>query len=293
MPPRGKLQLGSNIGIDKEQAYKEKIAELQKNQVRDVPLLLIDEIENVRKSYDQGGIKELAASIKEKGLLQPVILNELGTRYGIQAGHRRVLAFRLLERETIPSMIRPSAEYLAEIQLIENIQREDLSPADLELAVKSLVERHGSQEKVASILMKSKQWVSNILAASRVRESLGPSLEEKGVKDSIPSGHLRDIAALPENVQAQAAKEALAEGGGKRAFRKAAQKAKAARGLQHSRTDQARPVAFILTLIKRPDGKPDLKAEITGEPGEEAKARFGIFCEDIRSLLLSEDKARA
>ena len=127
MPPRGKLHLGSNIGIDKEQAYKDRIEELQKNQVREVPLLLIDEIENVRKSYDRDGIKQLAASIKEKGLLQPVILSERGTRYGIQAGHRRVLAFRLLQRETIPSIIRPSAEYLAEIQLIENIQREDLS----------------------------------------------------------------------------------------------------------------------------------------------------------------------
>ena len=78
MPPRGKLHLGSNIGIDKEQAYKDRIEELQKNQVREVPLLLIDEIENVRKSYDKDGIKQLAASIKEKGLLQPVILSERG-----------------------------------------------------------------------------------------------------------------------------------------------------------------------------------------------------------------------
>ena len=107
MPPKGKLRIGSNIGIDKEQAYKDKIEELQKNQVRDIPLLLIDEIENVRSSYDQSGIKQLAASIEKNGLLQPVLLSEKGTRYGIQAGHRRVLAFRLLQRETIPSIIRP------------------------------------------------------------------------------------------------------------------------------------------------------------------------------------------
>jgi len=292
MPPRGKLHLGSNIGIDKEQAYKDRIAELQKNQVREVPLVLIDEIENVRKSYDQEGIEQLAASIKDKELLQPVILSEMGTRYGIQAGHRRVLAFRLLERETIPAIIRPSAEYLAEIQLIENIQREDLLPADLELAVISLVQRYGSQEKVAAILMKSKQWVSNVLAASRVRESLGPSLDTQGVKDSIPSGHLRDIAALPPAEQAQAAKEALADGGGKRAFRKAAQKARAARGSSNSQTNQTRAISFILTIMRQHDGKLDLKAEITGEPGEEAKARFGAFCENIKSLLIAEEKAR-
>ena len=289
MPPRGKLHLGSNIGIDKEQAYKDKIAELQKNQVRDVPLLLIDEIENVRKSYDQDGIKQLAASIKEKGLLQPVILNERGTRYGIQAGHRRVLAFRSLQRDTIPSIIRPSAEYLAEIQLIENIQREDLSPSDLELAVKALVQRHESQDKVAEILMKSKQWVSNVLAASRVRENLGHTLENQGVKDSIPSGHLTDIAALPAAEQAQATKEALAEGGGKRAFRKAAQKAKAARGVPDSQTRQAPLLSFALTALRHHDGKVDLKVEIKGKPGDRAKARFNAFCEDIKSLLAAEE----
>ena len=293
MPPRGKLQLGSNIGIDKEQAYKDKIAELQRNQVRDVPLLLIDEIENVRKSYDQDGIRQLASSIKKNGLLQPVILEERGTRYGIQAGHRRVLAFRLLQRETIPAIIRPSAEYLAEIQLIENIQREDLLPADLELAVKALVNRHGSQEKVAQILMKSKQWVSNIIAASQVRESLGPALESQGVKDTIPSSNLRDIAALPADEQAQAAKEALADGGGKRAFRKAAQKAKAARGSADSGRRPTRLFSFTLTANRHESGNADLNTEITGEPDAEAKARFEQFCEDIKSILAKRKKAGA
>ena len=247
MPPRGKLHIGSNIGIDKEQAYKDKIEELQRNQVRDVPLVLIDEIENIRHTYDQDGIKQLAASIEKKGLLQPVILSERGTRFGIQAGHRRVLAFRLLGRETIPSIIRPSAEYLVEIQLIENIQREDLSPADLEAAVKALVDRQGSQEKVAQILMKSKQWVSNVLAASRVRGSLAPTLEKHGVKDSLPSGHLRDIAALPPAEQAQAAHEALESGGGKRAFRKAAQKARSDQGSPDS---HAKPTPLFSLTFK-------------------------------------------
>ena len=186
MPPKGKLQIGSNIGIDKEQAYKDRIADLQKNQVREVPLLLIDEIKNVRSTYAEEGIRQLAASIEKRGLLQPVILSEMGTRYGIQAGHRRVLAFRLLERETIPALVKPSPEMLAEIQLIENIQREDLSPADLEIAVKDLVARHGSQEAVAELLMKSKQWVSNVIAASGAREALSPILEQHGVKSSLP-----------------------------------------------------------------------------------------------------------
>ena len=288
MPPRGKLHIGSNIGIDKEQAYKDKIAELQKNQVRDIPLVLIDEIENVRSSYDQDGIEQLAASIEKNGLLQPVLLYENGTRYGIQAGHRRVLALRLLQRETIPSIIRPTAEYLAEIQLIENVQREDLSPADLEVAVRALVDRHGSQEKVAQLLMKSKQWVSNVLAASRVRENLSPTLEKHGVKDSLPSGHLRDIAALPAPQQARAANEALESGGGKRAFRKAAQKAKADQGSPDSHAKPIRLFSLAFTAVREPDGRLMFNAQATGEPGAEAKAMFSSFCDDLKSLLLTQ-----
>ena len=67
MPPKGKLQIGSNIGIDKEQAYKDRIADLEKNQVREIPLVLIDEIKNVRSRYDEEGIRQLAASIEKEG----------------------------------------------------------------------------------------------------------------------------------------------------------------------------------------------------------------------------------
>lgn len=287
MPPKGKLQIGSNIGIDKEQAYKDRIADLEKNQVREVPLVLIDEIKNVRSRYDEEGIKQLAASIEKRGLLQPVILSEIGTRYGIQAGHRRVLAFKLLKRETVPALVKPTPEMLAEIQLIENIQREDLSPADLETAVKALVERHGSQEAVAGLLMKSKQWVSNVLAAAIAREGLSPLLEQHGVKDSLPSGHLRDIATLPEQDRVEAATEALDNGGSKRAFRKAAQKAKEKHGRSVSNSKPIRIFTVILTAEKELDATITLKPEVTGEASAEVKARFDSFCEDVKSLLSS------
>ena len=291
MPPKGKLQIGSNIGIDKEQAYKDRISDLEKSQVRDIPLVLIDEIENVRSCYDEDGIKQLAASIEKRGLLQPVILSEMGTRYGIQAGHRRVLAFRLLERETIPALVRPSPEMLAEIQLIENIQREDLSPADLEIAVTALAESKGSQEAVAELLKKSKQWVSNVIAAADVREELSPILEQHGVKGSLPSGHLRDIAALPKKDRVKAAKEAMDNGGGKRDFRAAAQKAKERR--VHS-TPNAKPehiFTLILTAERAPDGSVTFKPELTGEASPEVKARFDSFCEEVKSLLIAKSTA--
>ena len=291
MPPKGKLQIGSNIGIDKEQAYRDRISDLEKNQVREVPLALIDEITNVRSSYDEEGIKQLAASIEKRGLLQPVILSEMGTRYGIQAGHRRVLAFKFLGRDAIPALVKPSPEVLAEIQLIENIQREDLSPADLELAVKDLVARYGSQEAVAELLMKSKQWVSNVLAASGAREALGRILEEHGVKSSLPSGHLRDIASLPKADRVKAAKEALSNGGGKRAFRKAAERVKEKRSGSLSKNRPHRLFRVILTAQKEPDGTVTLTPEVQGELSPEIKSSFEAFCRDVQTHLLAEAEA--
>ena len=236
-------------------------------------------------TYDEEGIKQLAASIEKKGLLQPVILSEKGTRYGIQAGHRRVLAFKLLERQTIPALVRPSPEILAEIQLIENIQREDLSPADLETAVRALVARHGSQEAVAELLLKSKQWVSNVIAAANAREGLSPVLEQHGVKSSLPSGHLRDIAALPEEDRAEAAKEALDNGGSKRAFRKAAQKAKEKRTQSVSNAKPSPLFAVTLRAEKEPDGTISFNSEVTGEASAEVRDRFDAFCKDVKSLF--------
>ena len=288
MPPKGKLQIGSNIGIDKEQAFKDRIADLEKNQVREIPLVLIDEIKNVRSHYDEEGIRQLAASIEKRGLLQPVILSEMGTRYGIQAGHRRVLAFKLLKRETIPALVKPSPEMLAEIQLIENIQREDLSPADLEIAVKALVARYGSQEAVTELLLKSKQWVSNVIAAANAREGLSPILEQHGVKGSLPSGHLRDIASLPKRDRVKAAREALDKGGGKRAFRAAAQKAKEKRSHSVPDTKGHHMFTVILTVEKEPDGAITVKPEITGEASAEVRARFDIFCEEVRAHLIAK-----
>jgi ParB family chromosome partitioning protein len=291
MPPKGKLQIGSNIGIDKEQAYRDRISDLEKNQVREVPLVLIDEITNVRSSYDEGGIRQLAASIEKQGLLQPVILSEMGTRYGIQAGHRRVRAFKLLGRDAIPALVKPSPEVLAEIQLIENIQREDLSPADLEIAVKDLVARHGSQEAVAELLMKSKQWVSNVIAAAGAREAVGPILEEHGLKSSLPSGHLRDIASLPKADRVKAVKQALSNGGGKRAFRKAAEKVKEKRSGSTSKNRPHRLFSVILTARKEPDGTIALTPEVQGELSPKIKSNFETFCKAVETHLSAEADA--
>jgi hypothetical protein len=136
--------------------------------------------------------------------------------------------------------------------------------------------------------MKSKQWVSNLIAAANAREGLSPILEQHGVKGSLPSGHLRDIASLPKRDRVKAAREALDKGGGKRAFRAAAQKAKEKRSHSVPDTKGHHMFTVILTVEKEPDGAITVKPEITGEASAEVRARFDIFCEEVRAHLIAK-----
>ena len=137
--------------------------------------------------------------------------------------------------------------------------------------------------------MKSKQWVSNLIAAANAREDSAQYLEQHGVRSSLPSGHLRDIAALPKKDRVKAAKEALDNGGGKRAFRAAAQKAKEKSGRTVSNTKPDHMFTVILTAEKEPDGAIIIKPEITGKVSAEVKARFDCFCGEVKSMLAAKD----
>ena len=154
--------------------------------------------------------------------------------------------------------------------------------------MKELVQRYGSQEAVSELLMKSKQWVSNVLAAADTREALAPILEQQGVKDSLSSSHLRDIAALPEKDQLKAAREALDNGGGKRAFRAAAQKAKEKRGQSVKGAKCEHLFTLNLTVDRKRDAPITLKSEITGEASTEVRARFEAFSDELKTFLLAE-----
>ena len=105
---------------------------------------------------------------------------------------------------------------------------------------------------------------------ARVKDS-AQSLEEHGVKSSLPSGHLRDIASLPKADRVKAAKEALENGGGKRAFRAAAEKAKEKRSHSVPNTKGHHMFTVILTAEKEPDGGVTFKPEITGEAARRSK----------------------
>lgn len=150
-----------------------------------VPLQLIDVLPQVRTEFDDEGLQELAQDIQAHGLLQPVLLNPNLDRFTLIAGERRLRACTLLGLASIPALItKASAEAAEDLQLAENIQREELSLKDLANAVRRLFDRLGSLQAVADRVKKSKSWVSKHLALTcynfswRARDLLKEGISE-------------------------------------------------------------------------------------------------------------------
>lgn len=154
--------------------------------VMNIPMDLIDVPPQVRTKFNQQSIEELAADIKATGgLISPCIVQQNGPRFLLRIGGRRYRALMLNGATTLPAIVGTIADsQVVRMQLIENIQREDLSTKDLANAVKDLWEQHGrSAAEVARQLHKSPSWVSKRLAlALGVGESTTALLDGQ-VKD--------------------------------------------------------------------------------------------------------------
>lgn len=173
--------------------------------VQNIPLSSIDFGNNVRKSYTPESITELAETIKRWGLIQPITLRPEGTRYVVNTGHRRFLACKEAKLETVPAIIRMDydSDSIQVIQMIENIQREDLAPLDLEAGLKDMVAFYDNDETaVAQRLGKSREWVRYNCRAADVRASLSPELQLKTA--SIPAKTMAALASDPGHLEARA-----------------------------------------------------------------------------------------
>ena len=120
---------------------KEVIKEVVVNEPKQIEIGLIDRNpEQPRKIFDDEALAELASSIKNYGVIQPIIVREVNGRYIIIAGERRWRASRLAGMKTIPCIIKNYTEQeVSEIAIIENLQREDLNPIESAKAIKSLI----------------------------------------------------------------------------------------------------------------------------------------------------------
>ncbi len=162
--------------------------------------------EQPRKNFDEEGLAELATSLAEHGMLQPILVrpNTLGDGYIIIAGERRWRASRMAGLTEIPVVVKDVAEQEAmELALIENLQRENLDPMEESFGIKELMERCKlTQEVVAARLGKSRSAVANSLRLLNLPEQARELLRQ----GFISAGHAKVVLGLPtEELQIQAA----------------------------------------------------------------------------------------
>ncbi len=150
-----------------------------------------------RKFFDDKSIEELASSIKENGLAQPIIVTRIDSeKYEIIAGERRYRACKLLGWKEIDAIVRNdiSDDKKLRIALIENIQREDLNPIEKALGYKKLIEMGMSQNDIAVYCGKSKSSISNTLRILELDEEIINAIKE-GI---ISEGHARALLQVPD-----------------------------------------------------------------------------------------------
>ena len=153
-------------------------------------------IEQPRKVFDQEKLETLAESIKEHGVVQPIIVRKEGSRYVIVAGERRWRASKIAGLKTIPVIIKDlSAREVMEIALIENLQREDLNPIEEAEAYQKLMEEYEmTQEDVAKIVGKSRAAIANSVRLL----TLTNEIKEMLLDGRITSGHARTLITIPD-----------------------------------------------------------------------------------------------
>ncbi len=149
-----------------------------------------------RKKFDKESLNELAESIKLHGLIQPLVLNKMPDGYMIIAGERRYRACKIAGLTQVEAIVKEySTKQVAEISIIENLQREDLNPVELAKGIKRLMDEFGlTQEKVAERLGKSRSAVANSLRIL----SLYPEVLELVENGNVSFGHAKILASIAD-----------------------------------------------------------------------------------------------
>ncbi len=149
-----------------------------------------------RKNFDEDALQELSDSIKQFGMIQPILVQDRKDHYEIIAGERRWRAAKMAGLKEIPVLIRDYTEReIMEISLIENIQREDLNPIEEAQAYKRLLEEfHLKQDEVAERVSKSRAAVTNSMRLLKLSEEVQQML----IDDMITTGHARALLAVED-----------------------------------------------------------------------------------------------
>lgn len=209
---KGLEQLFTNERIDFDNFEKGLVEEAKPNEI--VQIKITDIRSNPyqpRKIFDEEALNELASSIKEHGIVQPIIVKKSIKGYELVAGERRTKAAKIAGLETVPAIVKDfDDEEMMEIALIENIQRENLNPIEEAMAYDSILRSSNiTQEELAKKFGKSRSYITNSLGLLRL-----PDDTKKYVEDNkLSMSHARALSKLEDNNQInRLANKIVAEG---------------------------------------------------------------------------------
>ena len=196
--PKRAAEGTTEVSEDKGQEKLVKITKVEPNR------------EQPRKNFDEDALQELADSIKQFGLLQPILVQDRQNYYEIIAGERIWRAAKLAGLKEVPVIIKSFSEQeIVEISLIENIQREDLNPIEEALAYKRLLTEFGlTQDEVAERVSKSRTTVTNSMRLLKLDERV----QQMIIDDMITTGHARALISIEDqNLQYELAQKIFDE----------------------------------------------------------------------------------
>lgn len=194
---KGLEQLFSSEVLDFD-SFEDRIMEdAKESDIIEIPL---DDIRpnpfQPRKSFDQEALEELATSIKNYGVFQPIIVKKSIKGYDLVAGERRLRASKIAGLSNIPAIVKDfTDEEMREIALLENLQRENLSSVELAWAYKGIIDSlHITQDELASRLGKSRSHVTNTLGLLRLPDDV----QEMVINNKLSMGHARVLSKIDD-----------------------------------------------------------------------------------------------
>ena len=201
-----------------------------------------------RTNFDEAAIEELAQSIRERGVMSPILVREIDGGYQLVAGERRWRAAQRAQLHSIPALIRPLDDSeSAEFALIENIQREDLSAIEEAEGYRKLIDRHGhTQDQLARLVAKSRSHVANLLRLLDLPQEVRAML----LSGQLSMGHARALIGAPDPLSI--AREIVENG---LSVRQAEDRARAAKPVRPAKPGASgrgdRPVDADLAALER------------------------------------------
>ena len=193
----------NNINDKKVEVFDNKVS------IVDIDMSLIDNnVDQPRKNFDPTALKEMAESIKQYGVIQPILVCPKKDRYMIVAGERRFRASKIAGLKKIPAVVRDyTSQQIQEISLLENIQREDLNPIEVAKAMKELLNNFNwTQDELADRLGKSRPAVANYIRLLQLCPEVIAMIES----GKLSAGHARCLVVVQDPaLQLKLAKDAV------------------------------------------------------------------------------------